>query len=161
MSWSYQIFNSFHPLLPVTRTRKVFEGFHRLMDEMYGYKSFQLAMYCNMGFDRGRVLSFNSYCCSWWHSNALRKRNIRRNTIKRCSSYSVLPINQSDPRQIWFELCCPAELTVIMSGRLLTKWPNHGNFFTTYKFISSWFWNHFIQGNLRSLALKWNDYVLE
>ena len=43
VSRSYQKFNSFHPLLPVTRTRKVFEGFHHLIDEMYGYKSFQLA----------------------------------------------------------------------------------------------------------------------
>ena len=107
-----------------------------------------------MGSDRGRVLSFISYCCSWWHSSALRKHNIRRSTIKCCSFYSGLPINQSDPRQIWFELCCPAGLTIVMSGHLLTKWPNHCNFFTTYKFISSWFWNHFIQGNLRSWSIK-------
>ena len=107
------------PLLPVMRTRKVFERFHCLMDEMYGYKAFQPVTLCypigeefcpstHTAVCDGIAMLFGSIITEGIQSNAV--------------AFIViywLPVNQSDLRQIWFQLCCLAALTVVMSSRLL------------------------------------------
>ena len=86
------------PLLPVTRTRKIFERFHRLMDEMYDISTFQLVTL----WDRIE----EEFCPSTLvllFVTALRKRNIRRNTV---AFIVVCPLTSLNQRK--FSLNCAA-----------------------------------------------------
>ena len=83
---------------------------------MYGYKSFQLVTL----WDPTREEFCPSTRTAVREGVAMLLGSVIY-TIKRYSFYRGLPVKQSDPRQIWFELCCLAGLTVVMSSRLLTN----------------------------------------